>query len=161
MNNPKVYIETTMFNYYFDKDRDAHSATVAFFEAIGAGNYEAYTSQYAVDELLKAPEPKKSDMLNLIEKYNISVLDGDDEAVRLAYIYLRHDSIPGKKQLDAFHIAIASINRLDFIVSCNFKHINKLKTKRMVEYVNLNEGYKNITICRPEELIDYEDQEYD
>jgi predicted nucleic acid-binding protein len=157
MNKPKVYIETTMFNYYFDKDRDAHAATVMFFEAIGAGDYEAYTSQYAVDEIMKAQEPKRSDMMDLISKYNVEILESTDETIHLASIYLQHDGIPEKKQLDAFHIAIASVNRLDFIVSCNFKHINKLKTKRMVEFVNFNEKYQNITICRPEELIDYED----
>ncbi|MDR3338034.1 MAG: PIN domain-containing protein [Treponema sp.] len=157
MNKPKVYIETTMFNYYFDKDRDAHLATVAFFEAIGSGNYEAYTSQYAVDELLKAPEPKKSDMLGLLKKYEIVVLPPNEDVRHLADVYLENEGIPEKKRLDALHIAIASINRLDFIVSCNFKHINKLKTKRMVEYVNFNQGYNNIIICRPEEIIDYEE----
>jgi predicted nucleic acid-binding protein len=157
MNKPKVYIETTMFNYYFDKDRDAHLATVAFFEVISAGDYDAYTSEYAVDEIKKAGEPKRSDMLGLISKYKVEILESSDEVIRLANIYLQHEGIPEKKQLDAFHVAIASVNRLDFIVSCNFKHINKLKTKRMVEFVNFNENYQNITICRPEELVDYED----
>jgi hypothetical protein len=60
--------------------------------------------------------------------------------------------------LDARHIAIASANRLQYIVSCNFKHINKLKTKNMVNYVNLKEGYQTIIICRPEEVIDDEDE---
>jgi predicted nucleic acid-binding protein len=157
MSRAKVYIETTMFNYYFDRDRDAHLATVAFFEAIGDGNYEAYTSQYAVDEISLAPESKKNDMLGLIIKYNIAILQPTEDVRQLADVYLQNGGIPEKKRLDALHIAIASINRLDFIVSCNFKHINKLKTKRMVEYVNFRQGYNNITICRPEEIVDYEE----
>jgi hypothetical protein len=36
------------------------------------------------------------------------------------------------------------------------KHINKQKTKRLVDLVNLTEGYKGIMICSPMEVIDYE-----
>jgi predicted nucleic acid-binding protein len=39
MIKQKIYLETTMFNYYFDKDREAHSAVVAAFEAIELGMY--------------------------------------------------------------------------------------------------------------------------
>jgi predicted nucleic acid-binding protein len=100
MPKPKAYLDTTMFNYYFDTDRDAHPATVAFFEAIEAGLYEAYTSQYAIDELLKAPEPKRSDMFGLIEKYGVVILEGSDEVTRLADVYLQHEGIPKKKRLE-------------------------------------------------------------
>jgi predicted nucleic acid-binding protein len=161
MNKPKAYIETTMFNYYFDEERDAHNATVAFFAAIKAGRFEAYTSQYALDEIVKAPEPKKSRMLNLLREFGIIVLESSEEARRLADIYVKQGGIHEKKRLDAQHIAIASINRLDYIVSCNFKHINKLKTKAMVAYVNHIEGYPGITICRPEEVVDDEESEHD
>jgi predicted nucleic acid-binding protein len=114
MLKPSVYLETTMFNYYFDADRDAHPATVAFFRAIEIGMYEAYTSQYTIDELLKAPEPKRSDMFGLIEKCGVIILEGSDEATRLADVYLQHEGIPKKKRLDARHIAIASANRLQY-----------------------------------------------
>ena len=48
MRKLKAYIETTLFNFYFDKDREAHAATVALFEDIAAGKYEAFTSDYVV-----------------------------------------------------------------------------------------------------------------
>ena len=37
MRVPKIYLETTMFNYYLDTDRDAHADTVKLFEEIAAG----------------------------------------------------------------------------------------------------------------------------
>ncbi|MDR1328039.1 MAG: hypothetical protein LBK23_00350, partial [Oscillospiraceae bacterium] len=70
----KLYLETTMFNYYFDSDRDGHADTVRLFEAVGRGAYEGYTSEYVILELQSAPEPKRSDMLSLIEKYSVAVL---------------------------------------------------------------------------------------
>ena len=54
-----VYLETTMFNYYFDAERNAHADTVKLFEEIKAGKYKAYTSAYAIDELMDAPEEKR------------------------------------------------------------------------------------------------------
>jgi predicted nucleic acid-binding protein len=58
----RVYLETTMFNYYFDEERDGHADTVRMFEAVGRGEYEGYTSEYAIIELQRAKERKSSDM---------------------------------------------------------------------------------------------------
>jgi predicted nucleic acid-binding protein len=159
MPKPKVYLETTMFNYYFDAERGMHPATVAFFEAIGRGEFVGFTSEYTVGELLNAQEPKKSDMLALIEKYKINKIKSSEQIKRLADRYIANHIIPENKQLDALHIAAASVNEIDYILSLNFKHINKLKTKRLVEVINLYEGYKSVQICSPMEVIDYEDDE--
>ena len=63
MEKQKVYLETTMFNYYFDKTKNAQPGTVAFFEAIGSGQFEGYTSAYTYNELNKSPEPQRSDKI--------------------------------------------------------------------------------------------------
>jgi len=155
----KLYLETTLFNYYFDAERDGHADTVRLFEAIGRGEYEGYTSRYVALELQKAKDPKQANMLALIEKYGITVLDFHDEANRLANIYVQNKVIPEKYLLDGTHIAISSIHELDCILSFNFRHINKLKTKRMTELINLNEGYRGITICTPMEVLENEETE--
>ncbi|MDR3313303.1 MAG: hypothetical protein LBS96_02470 [Oscillospiraceae bacterium] len=59
----KLYLETTMFNYYFDTARDGHADTVQLFEEVRIGKHEAYTSGYTVEELLNAPEPKQSNTI--------------------------------------------------------------------------------------------------
>ena len=43
----RVYLETTLFNHYFDTDRVDHADTVRMFDAIGRGEYVGYTSEYA------------------------------------------------------------------------------------------------------------------
>ena len=156
MRKQKVYLETTMFNYYFDKTKNAQPSTVAFFEAIGSGEFEGYTSVYAYDELDKAPEPLKSNMLHLLDKYHITMLDSSDEIDQLAEKYITTNIIPRKKNIDALHIAVASVNEMDIILSFNFKHINKLKTKTLIPAVNRMSGYRDISIAQPEEVIDYE-----
>jgi hypothetical protein len=67
MRKRRVYIETTMFNYYLDKDRDAHADTVAFFEECTAGKFEPYTSLYVVGELEEAQGEKREEMIALIK----------------------------------------------------------------------------------------------
>jgi len=153
----KLYLETTMFNYYFDTERDGHADTVRLFEAIGRGEYEGYTSEYVIFELKRAEEPKRSDMLSLINKYGIIVLDFEDEAIRLANLYVGYKIIPQRKLLDGAHIGIASYHNLNCILSFNFEHINKLKTKDMTALVNLREGYKGIIICTPMEVLENEE----
>ena len=110
-----------------------------------------------IDELVNANEPKKSNMLNLIGKYNIQVLNFSNEARNLADIYVKEGIIPAKYQYDCLHIACATIHDLDYIFSLNFRHINKLKTKNMTGFVNIREGFKQIIIASPLEVI-YDDE---
>ena len=157
MRVPKIYLETTVFNYYFDTDRDAHTDTVKLFDEIKAGKYEVFTSIYVMDELAKAGEPKRSNMLELIEKYDIIVVPADEETEKLADIYISEKVIPTSKQLDSLHIACASVNDVDYIFSFNFRHINRIKTKEMTSIINIREGYKPVKITVPAEVIEYDE----
>jgi hypothetical protein len=84
----------------------------------------------------------------------IAILDIDFESERMTDSYIQHGIIPAKYRMDASHIAAASVHDLDCVLSFNYKHINKLKTKRMTEIINLNAGYKGIIICTPMEVLD-------
>ena len=159
MRKPKIFIETTIFNHFFDTDRDAHSATVKLFEDIRAGKYEAYTSTYVIEELMKADDPKRSKMLALISEYNIAVIPADDEARDLADVYVSEGVIPVKYRYDGLHIAIATINDLEYVFSLNYQHINKVKTKTMTGLINVREGYKPVTIVSPMEVIEHGENE--
>jgi predicted nucleic acid-binding protein len=152
MRTPKVYIETTLFNYYFDEDRDAHADTVRLFEDIKAGKYEAFTSRYAVDELMNAPEVKRDKMLGLISEYNIFILEPNDEVETLADKYVYEDVISQKHRTDGLHIAVAAVNDLDLIISMNFQHIVKRKTEKMTGAINTLNGYRAVEIISPMEV---------
>ena len=157
MRIPKIYIETTVFNFYFSDDSpDKRKDTLKLFEEIKSGKYEPYTSNFVLLELDKDTEPKRTQMLKLIENYNITVLPVRGEEQQLASIYIAEGIIPQKYETDASHIASTTVNDLDFIVSYNFKHIVKRKTVTMTESVNLREGYKRIGIFSPTEVIEDE-----
>jgi predicted nucleic acid-binding protein len=157
MKITKVYLETTIFNFpYADDAPDKKQAALTLFDEIKAGKYQPYTSGYVIEELVKNGEPKQSKMLQRITDYHIEVLPYSDEVERLADRYIAEGIIPASHELDARHIAATSVYRLDSILSYNFRHIVKHKTIKMVEAVNILEGYNKIDIFSPEEVIDYE-----
>ena len=153
----QIYLETTLFNFYVDNDRgEAHTDTVKLFSEISAGKYEAFTSDYVVDELKKSPVDKYVKMMKLLNQYNIPVLGMSDEADRLADIYVAEGVIPLKYRADGLHIAIATVNDLDMIISMNFEHIVKRKTIKMTGHINTMNGYRVIEIYSPMEVIENE-----
>jgi len=152
----KLYLETTMFNYYLDTQRDGHADTVLLFEAIRAGKHEAYTSEYTIGELLNSAEPKQSKMLALLEEYGIITLPITDESNQLANIYVAQEIIPARFRLDGAHIAIASIHGLDYVLSYNFQHINRAKTKLLTQRINQEKGYGTVIICTAKEVLEDE-----
>lgn len=158
MRVPKVYIETSVFNFVFvDDSPEKRQDTLLFLDELHQGKYEPYTSDYVIRELARCPEPKRSNMIDLLEKYSITILPLDAEAERLATAYVTEGIIPQRYKMDGIHIAIATVNDLDFVISYNFKHIVKRKTVTMTEVVNLREGYKRVGIFSPTEVVDNDD----
>ena len=160
MNKQKVYLETTLFNYYIDDDRDAHEDTVIFFDECASGKFEPFTSGYVINELDDAPNDKRDKMIALIKKYNITVLAITDEADELALRYLTEGAFPPNSLIDASHVASASVNDLDMIINLNFRHIVKERTIEMTGAINTLSGYKTIKIKSPMEVIDDEKTRY-
>jgi predicted nucleic acid-binding protein len=155
MSVPKIYLETTMFNFPFVDDAPQYKAdTLNLFAEIKAGKYKPYTSEYVVMELKAASDPLRDARLRLIEEYGIEVIPACDTAERLAESYIEAGIIPSAYSTDALHIASATVKGLDFIVSLNFKHIVKRKTIEASELINFREGYKRIGIYAPAEVIE-------
>ncbi len=155
MRIPKIYVETSVFNFVFADDApEKRQDTLVLFDEIRQGRYVPYTSDTVIRELDRATEPKRTKMLSLIGKYGFTVLPVAPEASLLARRYVAEGVIPQKYATDSIHIAAASVHDLDFIVSFNFKHIVKRKTITMTEAINLREGYKRIGIFSPTEVIE-------
>lgn len=104
-----------------------------------------------------ADEAKRDAMMALIPGHQIIFLDESDETENLAEAYVTHGVITKPHYLDRLHVACASVNRLDAIISLNFKHINRPKTKELSEPVNKLYGYGKIYIGTPMEVIEYDE----
>jgi len=98
-------------------------------------------------------------MLNLILEYNIPILETSDESVKIADLYVEERIIPHKCRTDGLHIAIATVNDLDMIISLNFQHIVKRKTKIGTGSINALNGYRAVEISTPMEVVANEDNQ--
>ena len=149
----KAYIETSVFNRYFEDGREHTEASRVLFDRIAAGKIEGYTSDAVIDELNNAQSPKKESMLSLIIKHKMIALKVDERADSLADSYVKAEIIPKRFRADAVHIATAAVNGMDCIISLNFRHINKVKTKFMTDAINKLQEYSSPNIYMPEEVI--------
>jgi len=156
MPKPKIYLETTIFNFPFVDDAPQYRAdTLKLFAEIKAGKFHPFTSEYVVRELEAATDLKREERLRLIKEYDVELIPASDETRNLARTYIEAGIIPQAYGTDGFHIAAATVKGLDFIVSLNFRHIVKRKTIEETELINFREGYKRIGIYSPAEVIDY------
>jgi hypothetical protein len=79
------------------------------------------------------------------------------EASELAERYIEARVIGGSMRTDAQHIA--TVHRVDVLVSWNFKHIVNLPRIHGYNSVNLREGYPILEIRSPREVIGYGEAE--
>jgi len=154
----KIYLETSVLNFMFAEDSpEKMEATKKLFNEIKLGRFEPYVSAVVIQEIENASEQKKFQLMSLFEKFEINVIPAEDEMGDLADVYIREGLVSPKYSNDALHIAIATVANVDLLVSWNFRHIVKMKTINLVGYLNEREGYKNIKIYSPEEVIDDEE----
>jgi len=158
MEIPKIYLETTIFNFPFVDDApELRADTLRLFEEIRAGKFKPYTSEYVIQELEASTDTIRDSRLGLIKEYDVEIIPKNRDAERLADVYIKEGIIKEKYGTDAIHIASATIKALDFIVSLNFKHIVKRKTKEETGKINAREGYRQIAIYTPVEVVEYDE----
>lgn len=147
----KIYLDTSIPNAYFD-DRDPFRKDITreFWKKLN--NYEIFVSDLVIKDIEDTrDELRKSNLLSLIDEFD--VLPSSEEEIRsLAEEYVIRGVIPIKKIGDAIHIAIASFYYLDVLISWNFEHIVKLKTKREINVINVLIGYNILEIIEPSVL---------
>jgi len=145
----KIYLDTSVISALFDeRTPERLSMTSAFW--LKLGDYEVFISTLVLGELERANIMVKDKMLSAVQGFN--VLHISDKAVELANCYIKQEIFPEKYFDDALHVALASKNQIGILVSWNFTHLVKLKTRRMVSMVNLQEDSTHVEIISPPEL---------
>ena len=84
---------------------------------------------------------------------SFTVLTETPEVVALVDKLLQNHAVPPSSYADAYHLAIAIVSGMDYLLSWNFKHIVRLKTKDIVRVTATVQGYRPIDIIAPTELI--------
>lgn len=147
----KVYLDTSIISALFDKrNPERKSLTEAFFREIE--NFETFVSEITHAEIERTLDTKlQSKMRDTISEFSLLPLTADVE--RITSEYIRHGAVPEGYPEDAYHIAIAVISEVDYLLSWNFKHIVRRKTRDIVRMVNTLNNLRQIEIMTPAELL--------
>jgi len=151
----KVYIDTSVIGGCFD-DEFAKYSNLLFNDFI-VGKKIAVVSNLTLKELKDAPENVRK-KFEEIPKKNVEFVGLSEEAEELAQKYIETGVISSSYLLDAEHIAIATVEKIDILASWNFKHIVNINKIRGFNSVNIRERYQLLEIRTPMEVID-ENQE--
>jgi len=144
-------LDTSVISALFDeRNPERKSLTEAFIRKMG--DLEVYVSEISIAEVKRTPEIElRNKMRRAISELLVVLVTDDVE--RLASQYIRYGAVPEDYPEDAYHIAIAVINDMDFLLSWNFRHIVRRKTKDIVRMVNTLMGVRQIDIMTPAELL--------
>ncbi len=137
-------------------DEEFENDTRLFFNRIENKDFLVHLSEISTIELQPAPR-KVKEIVKKIPNDCLVYLDFTREAQELANNYILEKILGSASLNDAFHIAIATVSRIDVLVSWNFRHIVNLDKIRLFNVVNLKFGYPTIDIRSPKEMIKYED----
>lgn len=150
----RIYIDTSVIGGYFDEEFDV--ATKRLFDRIIHKDFDVYFSEVNETELSLA-QAYIQDIKKLIPLDCYKYAELNDEAKELAETYVSEKALGQTSMNDAYHIAIASVNRLDCLVSWNFKHIVNFDKIKLFNSINLKLGFPLIDIRTPLEFFKDED----
>jgi len=146
----RIYIDTSVIGGYFDKEFEY--PTKKLFDRIINKDFIVYFSEVNETELFLAP-PYIKELKNVIPPECLKYIEIDDEVELLTQTYIKEKALGKSSENDAYHIALASVNRLDCLISWNFKHIVNFDKIKMFNSINLRLGYPLIDIRSPLEFL--------
>jgi len=149
----RIYIDTSIVGGFFDEEFSAD--TQALFKRLENKEIVFIVSSVLLKELQKAPENVRQLLDKYEEKY-FEYIELTEEAIELADKYIEENVVGKTSADDCRHIALATINKADALVSWNFKHIVNLERIKGYNGVNLKNGYSIVEIRSPKELLKYD-----
>jgi len=146
----RIYIDNSVFGGCFDEEfAEWSNDLIAEFEK---GVKIAVISDLTLRELDNAPTHVREILGKIPDGSKEYILLGE-EAKKLALSYIDEEVVSKNYLIDAQHIAIATVEKVDVIVSWNFRHIVNLNKIRLYNGVNLKKGYSLLEIRSPREVI--------
>ncbi len=160
---PTLYLETSVPSYYTARPSTdlvvlTHQHLTREWWENRLDSYEVYVSEVVYDEIQRGDAEAARRRVASIESF--PMLDVTDETESLAMHYINELPLPESALADALHLAVTSINGLDYLVTWNCRHIARGSVKRKLPQLNTAQGLSSPTICTPEELL-YDDQNLD
>ena len=145
-------MDTSVFGGFFDDE--FQEFTKPLFDRINGGEFIIIYSTLLEEELELAPE-KVRKLVRGIDNDDTEFVTETDNVVKLATEYVTEKVVGQTSYSDCLHIALATINQADLLISWNFKHIVNIQRIRGYNSINSKNGYKPLEIRSPRDLMDY------
>ena len=154
---PSVYIESSVISYL--TARTSRELIIAAHQAItddwwtkALPNFDAYISPVVLAEINRGDAQAAAKRMAATGLLPILPLTPDVES--LAALYFEAVQLPEKARADSYHLAIAAVHEMDYLVSWNCSHIVSGRVRRIIEAINDDRGIRTPIICTPEELME-------
>ncbi len=145
----RVYVDTSVIGGCFDEE--FRRASIQLFDRSRVGDAVLVVSDITLVELASAPETVRGVLEDLPEEC-LELVHQSRESQELAEEYIRQAVVSRRMVVDAQHIAVATVARVDVLLSWNFRHIVNLDRIHGFNAVNLRLGYPLLEIRSPWEV---------
>jgi hypothetical protein len=151
-----VYIETSILGYL--TARPSRDLVVAANIEITrewwdkrSSDFQLYSSQAVIKETSQGDTAIATQRLKIVR--NLALIDLNQSVLDLAEQFLERSSLPAKADVDAIHIAAATVHGMDYLLTWNCKHIANAQIQRKLAEISLDFGYELPILCTPYELL--------
>jgi len=151
----KVYIETSVISYLTARPSNDiramanQNVTIAWWET-QRSNYDIFISEFVVAEASLGHPDAINRRLAIIA--DITELQATEEVRVLGQELIRRHALPANAEIDAYHVAIATVNGIEYLLTWNCTHIANAHTRPKIETTCRALGYEPPIICTPQEL---------
>ncbi|BCU12373.1 hypothetical protein MAN88_29370 [Microcystis aeruginosa] len=151
-----VYIETSILGYLTARpSRDiivaANIEITREWWEFRRSDFQLYSSQAVAKETAKGDAKIASQRLEILG--NLSLLDLNQAVLDLAERFLERSNLPAKADVDAVHIAVATVHGMDYLLTWNCKHIANAQIQRKLAEISIDFGYELPILCTANELL--------
>lgn len=146
----EFYVDTSVWGGCGDEEFSEW--TLPFFEQARQGEFIIVLSDVTLRELQRAPKDIRELPVTIPPNF-LKLVSLTSEQLTLANRFVQEGALTTKFHSDAQHIAIATILKVDSLVSWNFKHMVNFFRIKQYNSINLKYGYSTIDIRTPREVI--------
>jgi len=151
-------LDTSVIGALFDTEIPQRiEITRGLLDSILKGRHIGVISNIVLEEIGRSPLDLRGKLLDEVRRIPFQIVPEDEETADLLDVYEREAFIRKGARLDLRHLAVATINGVDAVVSWNFRDMVNIRTRRAVHSINLRLGFPLIEIVSPEEVIEYEE----
>ncbi len=153
----KIYIESSVISVAtskpsMDYEKYINQVVTCKFWENSIGHFKRCISSAVVDEISRGDSTAIPARLELIK--GMEILQLNEETIVLAEKYIKALNLPKKAEVDAIHIAVASVYKIDYLLSWNMKHIvNSQNIRKLIDF-NVKNKIHNVVITTPKMFME-------